>query len=513
VEAAEQEGRDPTEPRSGSDTTRRRLHPVISGLATTLAGQVLVALGTVLLYRLIAQRAGTDGFASFSLAKQFVNLLFPVVTVGLVGGLPRSIALARGKPDMPGEDSLLAAAAGICAAAAGIAAAIAIAFPDVAAEVFFGGEASRSLVASAAALLVATTAFYVAYGYFRGRLQLVTANGLQVVGVGIVPPAILLAVHGLSIPDLIALMALGLAIASLGPIAVPLFRGLVRGGSRQIRAATRSLLDYGGRRVPGEMAQVGLFALVPVLASHVTSLTNVAYLAASLQVVAMLVVALNPIGIVLLPSIAERWEVDPQGTSEHVGILAGFATHAAIFSVCQLLPLGGIALVAWLGSSFEDAEALVRVTLLGVGPFVFYLTMRSSLDAVAVRSYNTRSNLAGLFAFIVVASTLLGFDLCDPAFAVAWAFASGVLVQGTMTLVFVRMAFRVPLAAYALGPALGLGAVSGLLALAARPLIEDSSVPVLMLLAVELVLGVAYVAGLAAARAGWIRLLRERGAR
>jgi hypothetical protein len=258
------------------------------------------------------------------------------------------------------------------------------------------------------------------------------------------------------------------------------------------------------------MAQVGLFALVPVLASHVTTLTNVAFLAASLQLVGMLLVALNPIGIVLLPSIAERWEADPAGTAEHVGFLAGFAAHVGIFATCQLLPLSAVALVAWLGTSFQHADALVRVTLLGVGPFVFYLTMRSSLDAVSVRSYNTRSNLAGLLAFIVVATVLLVPDLVDPAFAVAWSFVAGVLVQGAMTLVFVQRVFRVPLRDYALAPALVLGVVTGLLGLAARPLIEDSSIPVLLLIAAELVLGGLYVAGLAAARAGWIGLLRER---
>jgi hypothetical protein len=88
-----------------------------------------------------------------------------------------------------------------------------------------------------------------------------------------------------------------------------------------------------------------------------------------------------------------------------------------------------------------------------------------------------------------------------------------VLTQGAMTLVFVRSVFRVPLAAYRLVPALALGVAAGLLALAARPLIDGSAVPVLVLLATELVLGALYVAGLAAAGAGWITLLRERATR
>ena len=80
---------------SGGTGGRRRLHPVLAGVALTLGGQVAVALCTLLLYRLLVQRLGTSGFASFSLGKQAVSLLFPVVTVGLVGGLPRAMALAR----------------------------------------------------------------------------------------------------------------------------------------------------------------------------------------------------------------------------------------------------------------------------------------------------------------------------------------------------------------------------------------------------------------------------------
>ena len=70
---------------------------------------------------------------------------------------------------------------------AGVCSALAILFPAATAEVLFGGEATSGLVAATAALLLATAVFYVAFGYFRGRLRIVAANSLQVLASGLVP--------------------------------------------------------------------------------------------------------------------------------------------------------------------------------------------------------------------------------------------------------------------------------------------------------------------------------------
>ena len=497
--------------RSGGPGGRRRLHPVLAGVGLTLGGQVALALCTLLLFSLIARRLGTESFASFSLGKQAVSLLFPVVTVGLVGGLPRTMALAAEAGDPP-PAALLGAALAISGSVAAACGLLALAFPDATSAVFFGGEATTALVAATAALLVATAIFHMAYGYFRGRMRLGAANALQVLAAGVAPPVLLLTIPGLDVAELLALMALALGGLSLAWIAAPLADAL-RVGTARLVAAGRTLLDYGARRVPGEIAQVGLFALVPVLAAHVTSLTEVAFLAAAVQLVLMLAVALNPIGIVLLPSLAERWAADSASVARQVGALAGFAAHAALFAGVQLAVYAGVALELWLGPDFEPAGRLVRVVVIAAGPFVFYLTMRSSLDAVAVRSYNTRSNLTALAAFAAIAAVLLGLDLTDPAFGVAWAFAGGVAVQGLMTLAFVQRLFRVPLADYALAPALALTAVTGAVALVARPLVEDAPAGLLVLAALELALGLTYLGGLFAARAPWTGLLRERGLR
>ena len=150
---------------AGESTARPDAAPaepsIVRALGLTLGAQVVVAAGTLMLYRLLARNTGTDGFASFSLVRQAVTLLFPVVTVGLVGGLPRAIALA-GRPSSPAPEAYLAAAAAICGSVAAAAAALALLLPEATAAAFFGDADATELVAPFAALLGATAAFYVA---------------------------------------------------------------------------------------------------------------------------------------------------------------------------------------------------------------------------------------------------------------------------------------------------------------------------------------------------------------
>ena len=139
----------------------------------------------------------------------------------------------------------------------------------------------------------------------------------------------------------------------------------------------------------------------------------------------------------------------------------------------------------------------MRVALLAVGPYVFYLSMRSSLDAVAVRSYNARSNIAGLATFIAVTAVLLATGIAEPAFSVAWGFAAGVAVQGGLTFAFVRRLFGVRVADYAPVRVLPLVALTAGGAVAALPLVERSGSPLVLLAGVELVLSAVYLGGLA----------------
>ena len=498
------EGQEEAHSRAG-----RRLHPFFRDVGVTLAAQVAFAALSLLLYRLLAQNTGTDGFASYSLVKQAVAIAFPVVTVGLVGGLPRYLALPK-DGESPASEAYLLAAVGICGGASALVGGLALLFPGAAAALFFGSSARDDLAVAFVALLAANSAYHVAYGYYRGLLRVRTASAFQVGAFALPPPLLVLAFPDEPIDTLVLMIALVLAIASLLAIGPPLVRALRDAYRRRARAAAHSLWDYGHRRVPGEMAQLALVVTVPILAAHVGTLTDVAYLSAGQQVLSMISLAVVPLGLVLLPSLARLWAVDRERASGYVTQLASFAVHLAIFLSIQAVLYADIAVRIWLGENFEDAGSVVRVTVAPAAMFAVYLLLRSTLDAVEVRSFNSRNNLIALATFAALATAFLTLDAMDPVFAVAWAFCAGVTVQGALTLWTVHRFFRVPPRAYTLGVALPAGIATGLAGLAARPLIDGASGELLLLLALEAVLAFAYFGALVWRGAGWVVLLRER---
>jgi O-antigen/teichoic acid export membrane protein len=474
----------------------------------TLVAQVAVATGALILYRLLATEAGTDGFAAYSLVKQASVLLFPVLSVGLIVGLPRYVALSGDERGTPAEAYLWAAIA-IATCTLSTAAALAWAFPRWFAAVLFGDADRTELVGPLVALLAATVLFFVAFGYFRGQLKVVTSSSLQILAVAVLPPCVVAMLPGRSIGALVLVIAAGQAAISLLAMAPPLVRG-PRGVFARVRAAGRELLGYGYRRVPADLAQVGLFALVPVLAAQAGSLTDVAYLAAGQQVLSLLGFAVLPLGLVLLPSLSRMLAADFEGASRNVAVLATLAVHAALFLTPQVLIYADVAVVGWLGESFEDAGSVVRVTVVPAALYVVYMMLRSALDAVAVKSYNSRNSVIGLAVFGAVALAGLKLDLARPVMAIAWAFAAGLTVQGLLTIATVHRLFEVHRAAYALHIALPAAALTGGLALAARPFVVDAESSLAWLAVTELVLAGLFLGALVYWRVEWPRLLAAR---
>ena len=423
--------------------------------------------------------------------------------VGLVGGLPRYLAFPAGERD-PTSQAYLLAAIGICGVATAIVGSLALAVPDATAELFFGSSSRTDLVAPFAALLAATTAFHLAYGYYRGLMRVRLASALQVGAFALPPPLIVLAFPDESIGHLVSLMALALAALSLLALAAPVARALELSRRRKTAATASRLWELrtaprAGRAGPAR----------PVRArAHSRRARRLAYRRGVSQRRPAGPGPAVPCrnarsGMVLLPSLARLWASDRDRAAEYVAQLTSFAAHVAIFLSLQTIIYADIAVQIWLGPTFDDAGSVVRVTVTPAALFVVYLLLRSTLDAAEIRSYNSRNNLLALAVFAAVAASFLALDVTEPVFCVAWAFSAGVTTQGALTFLTVHRVFGLQGAHYMLWLALPLGLATGALALAARPLVEGSGPELLLLLALELVLAAATLAcSSASAQAG-----------
>ena len=212
----------------------------------------------------------------------------------------------------------------------------------------------------------------------------------------------------------------------------------------------------------------------------------------------------------LLPQLSRLWASDRERAARYFGELAAFAAHVAIFLSLQTVIFADIAVSVWLGPTFDDAGDVVRVVVTPAALYAVYLMLRNTLDAAAVRSYNSRNNLIAFAVFAAVAASFLGLDVTSPVFCVAWAFAAGVATQGALAFFSVTVCSPCDASDYMLQVALPLGLATGALGFAARPLVEGSGAELLVLVALEVGLAAVYFGLLIRLRAVWVTVVVKR---
>jgi O-antigen/teichoic acid export membrane protein len=480
-------------------------------LVVTTLSQVAVAVGGLLLYRLLALEKGAEGVASYALVKQAVIFLMPAVSLGFETGVPRYVALGRDE-EGAGERYLLAALAltGITCAVVSVALLVS---PPAAASLFFGDDGRTHLVLPLVATLVATLTWDMVFGYYRGRSEFLMVSVARMLTVAALPVVLLIVIPDEPIGDLISLMAIGVLVPHLLLALRPVARAVRPLRPERVLDAGRTLLDYGRRRIPGDTAAVVLMTVPPLLAVHFAPLREVGYLTVGLYVIAVVTIAFGQIGLIFLPLLSRLCKEDFAAASRWVSKLAACALHIAIFATPQLLLFTDVAMQAWLGEEFEPAGPIIRITVAPVALYLFYLVLRSALDAAAVKAYNSRNNLLALLAAAVAATVSLALGLGEPATAIAASFALGIACLGALTLASAHSIYRLDSSEYALRTSLTLSLAAAGAGLAVRLTVVDSDASLLTVAALglgELGLGALYLAGLVRAGVTWPLDIRDR---
>lgn len=478
-------------------------------MAITIAAQVAVAVGGLLIYRLLSREKGTDGVAAYALVKQLVVFVWPLVMIGMQTAIPRYVALAR---DRAGAvEAHLLAALWLTGAAAGAACAALLVAPSATAALLFGDADREELVVPLAAMLVATVMHEVTYGYFRGLSDFKIGNAVRVLTVAVFPVALLAAAGDEPIDTLIVLMAVGMAVVCVAVMAAPIARAVRAFSASATRVASGAMLDYGYRRIPGDVAAVVLFSVPAVLAAHFSDLEGVAFLTTGMYVLSMMAVAFQPIGLVFLPLLSRLCASDFDAARRYVRVLAACSIHIALFVTPQLVLFSDTAVRAWLGPAFDDAGTIIAITVSCAGLYAVNVILRSALDAALVTAHNSRNNVISLVVAAVLVSASLVADVADPLNCIAWSFAIGVFCSGFLTLFSVHRVFGLQVRDYAVPTALALA----LLTLAAAIPVElavgddDSLGSVLAIGALEVALAGLYLAGLVKAGVTWPQTIRN----
>lgn len=370
-------------------------------LITFLVEFLTLACG-VLVFKLAAVCFGKDGFSEYAVARRMISFLQLPLLLGLGLSIPRTIAFCAGQ-SARAEKASACLLAGLLMEGCLFAVLflLFLLIPGQMAFLFFGDQAYRKLVFPIGIAMAAGALHALVYGYFRGQLQMVAANLLQLTNIGIVPLAVF-AIPNVTVATLLTIMGIVSIIITLSVIGQIWYRH-PPGRAEKLAPLTAELLKYGGPRVPGELALTGLMALPVFFTAHFHNVTLAGQLAFAISLLSMVGSLFAPLGLILLPTLSEK-------AAQHTLITFKPTLTKMLFTSGGLcLAITGLAewlaapfIHGFLGPEFQEAIHLVRIILLGALPYVVYIILRNVLDAIDVRPWNTVNLLIALGLFCLL---------------------------------------------------------------------------------------------------------------
>lgn len=485
---------------SRAHSRRLFLHDV----ALTFVAEATTVSSSLLLTALLGRWMGAQPLSEYLLLRRVLSWSIAAALLGLDMGLARHIAYSAGRPEREKQAYFLAAL--LCMIPSAIAIGTMMILNRVTlARWLFGNAQESGLVIALALLLMGYSIHRAVYGYYRGQLDIVRANLLEVVNVAIIPLAVVaLLAQSRTISFMMGLCGALMAF-SAALFALPVLR-LVHGGALlAIGARCRQLLQYGVPRVPAEFGAAAITALGPMFAVHYFKLARVSPLLLGLNILLVIGYAAGPLGVVLLSKVSIMLGQNQHDTvQKRLRLLVAGVVELSVFACFQLVVFADVVVRTWVGPGFENEMGVIRLVLLTIPPYLFYMTLRSTIDAATVKPYNTANVMSSLAVYVGLVLVWIRF-LPDHSLLVGIAaslFASQLLLALLTARTF-RQFYGLGIPWRQLRPsflaALGLGGA----AFAFRSW-RTGPMPIIEALGAELVFVSVYLGILARLRSGWL---------
>ncbi|GAA0453831.1 hypothetical protein Aca07nite_66340 [Actinoplanes capillaceus] len=403
----------------------------------TLVVQFLVLGIGLYLFHLVAERGSVDGFAFYQIARSVVSTVQPALLVGLGVSLyrflPRTVHSTRRLARQAlAIEAVLVVAATLAGAIAGDEIAALLGLP--------GGSATVAVLIMLGGNCLCT----VALAALRGAGQVTASNLASGIGFGLIPLASFAAAD--RIEDFLLLQGLATAVAGLGATLAVRRRpppGHVTAAAPEPRIKT--LIAYGVRRMPGELALPALYTL-PTLAVAVVMPGGaeagfVGFTTSAVTLICSVFAMLTP---VLMPRLSRLFH----GEGEHRRVRRLLTVLPLQAAVVATLPTGVIVLFApamvrgFLGAEFSAAVPVLRLGVLAAVPLAMFYTARPSLDVLF--EAKVMSRLLVVCLLVEVAATAVGTTVLSPGYAAMLGLLSASTALGLVATGLAANALRRP---------------------------------------------------------------------
>ena len=239
---------------------------------------------------------------------------------------------------------------------------------------------------------------FIAYGLYRGHMNMIGANLIQFSSTALIPLIIFFLNPNLN--D--ALKYIGLLLAFSNIIFFLIKNGRFKIAHPFIRR-TFQVLKFGVVRIPSIIAQFILLAVVPILISKNGNFSDVAYYASSLALLRSSLIIVGPIGIILLPRVAKAIASGQKlKVKSGIEVLIEMVIIFSLLISISLSIFGGEILKLWLGQVSSTGIWIVKTLLLFMPFYLFIDILRSPIDAISDKGINSIIYSIAAFALILI---------------------------------------------------------------------------------------------------------------
>ncbi|MBW6438826.1 hypothetical protein KZ829_34365 [Actinoplanes hulinensis] len=392
-------------------------------VATLLVQFLVLGIG-LYLFHLVAERGSVDGFSFYQIARSVVSTVQPAVLLGL------GVSLYRFLPRTVHTTRRLALQA--LSIEAGLVTTVTLAGAVAGGEIaaLLGLPGGRSATTAVLITLAGSSLCAVALAALRGAGQVVASNLTAGIGGAVVPLAAFAATD--RIEDFLLLQGLATAVVGLGAtFAVRRRRPPAPSTSTAPEPDVRTLIAYGIRRMPGELALPALFTL-PTLAVAVTTTggEDAGYVGFTTSAVTLICSVFAMLTPVLMPRLSRLFHHG----GEHRAVRRRLAVLPLLAGVVATLPTGVIILFAppmvhgFLGPEFDAAVPVLRLGVLAAVPLAMFYTARPSLDVLFEAKPMSQLLVACLLVEVVMIA--VGTRFLTPSYASMLGLLSAATVLG-----------------------------------------------------------------------------------
>jgi O-antigen/teichoic acid export membrane protein len=367
----------------------------------TVTVEFTILILSFLVYRLASENMTDFGFSEYTLSRRTVSLIQPLLMLGLGVGVPRYVSL------YPKRKSILMTAIVLLFSGAAVLAAILLLNPNYFAHLFFG-KAEYSAYIFPLFLLILGYCFHaLLFGFLRGKHSVYLPNLIQFINIGILPIAVILFTS-----DVKLILYINGAVLILNSLILSIylkFKNNIKLRLQLFLDDAKTLLKYGLPRVLGDFSLLLLITtptyLVLYIQDDILISGDVAY---SITLLNLVGAAFGPLGLVLLPEIANF--LNKKNFKEIEKRFLNFiliSMGMTLVGYLIYLKFSEEILKLLLGADYRSSiNDLSLILLKGSFGYALYIVLRSFLDAIQVRATNAINLLVSLaFYAVLVAIT------------------------------------------------------------------------------------------------------------